>query len=129
MPSASSSSSPSVLAVPDLLGKVALVTGASTGIGAAVTRALGAQGMKVAVHYHQSQGPAEQVAAQIQAAGGQAMLVKADARDSSAIRQAVAQVLQAFGQIDVLINNAGGLVQRVPIAEFTDELFDEVLHL
>ncbi len=129
MPSASLSSSLSALAVPDLRGKVALVTGASTGIGAAVARALGAQGMKVAVHYNQSQGPAEQVAADIKAAGGQALLVRADARDSSAIRQAVAQVLQAFGQIDVLINNAGGLVQRVPITEFTDELFDEVLHL
>jgi 3-oxoacyl-[acyl-carrier protein] reductase len=98
------SSSLSALAVPDLHGKVALVTGASTGIGAAVARAFGAQGMKVAVHYNQSQDPAEQVATDIEAAGGQARLVRADVRDSSAIRQAVAQVLQEFGQIDVLIN-------------------------
>lgn len=130
MPSASSSnSSLSALAVPDLHGKVALVTGASTGIGAAVARTLGAQRMKVAVHYNQSEGPAREVAAAVEAAGGQALLVKADVRDSAAIRQTVAQVLQAFGRVDVLINNAGGLVQRVPIADFTDDLFDEVMHI
>jgi len=117
------------MAIPDLRGRVALVTGASTGIGAAVARAMGAQGMKVAVHYNQSEGPATEVAAAIEASGGQALLVKADVRDGAAVRQSVAQVLQAFGRIDVLVNNAGGLVKRVPIAEFTDELFDEVMHI
>ena len=115
--------------LPDLRGKVVLVTGASTGIGAAAARAFGAQGMKVAVHYNQSEGPAREVAAAVEAAGGAALLVKADVRDSLAIRTAVAQVLQSFGQIDILVNNAGGLVQRVPIAEFSDELFDEVMHI
>jgi 3-oxoacyl-[acyl-carrier protein] reductase len=124
-----SSSSLAGMALPDLRGRVALVTGASTGIGAAVARAMGAQGMKVAVHYNQSEGPAAEVAGAIRQAGGEALLVKADVRDSAAIPQAVAQALQAFGRIDVLVNNAGGLVQRVPIAEFTDELFDEVLHV
>lgn len=115
--------------IPDLRQRVALVTGASTGIGAAVAQAFGAQGMKVAVHYNQSEGPAKEVAEAVRRAGGEALLVKADVRDSGAIGQAVAQVLQAFGRIDVLVNNAGGLVQRVPIAEFTDELFDDVLHI
>lgn len=115
--------------LPDLRGKVVLVTGASTGIGAAAARAFGAQGMKVAVHYNQSEGPAREVAAAVEAAGGAALLVKADVRGSLAIRTAVAQVLQSFGQIDILVNNAGGLVQRVPIAEFSDELFDEVMHI
>jgi 3-oxoacyl-[acyl-carrier protein] reductase len=117
------------LAIPDLRGRVALVTGASTGIGAAAARARGAQGMKVAVHYNQSEGPAVEVARDIEAAGGTALLVRADVRDSDAIRHTVAQVLQAFGRIDVLVNNAGGLVKRVPIAEFSDELFDDVLHI
>ncbi|MDP3821204.1 MAG: SDR family NAD(P)-dependent oxidoreductase [Burkholderiales bacterium] len=117
------------MALPDLRGRVALVTGASTGIGAAVARAMGAQGMKVAVHYNQSESPATEVADAIRQAGGEALLVKADVRDSKAIPTAVAQVLAAFGRIDVLVNNAGGLVKRVPIAEFTDELFDEVLHV
>jgi 3-oxoacyl-[acyl-carrier protein] reductase len=113
----------------DLKGKVALVTGASTGIGAAVAREFGAHGMKVAVHYNQSEGPAREVADAITKAGGEALLVKADVRDSGAIRDSVDQVLRAFGHIDVLVNNAGGLVKRVPIADFTDELFDEVMHI
>jgi 3-oxoacyl-[acyl-carrier protein] reductase len=124
-------SSPPVtaVAIPDLRGRVALVTGASTGIGAAAARALGAQGMKVGVHYNQSEGPAAEVADAIRQSGGEALLVRADIRDSAAIQRAAAQVLQAFGRIDVLINNAGGLVKRVPVAQFTDELFDEVLHI
>jgi 3-oxoacyl-[acyl-carrier protein] reductase len=115
--------------LPDLRGKVALVTGASTGIGAAVAKAFGAQGMKVAVHYNSSEGPAKEVAAAVKAAGGEALLVKADVRDSAAIRTATQQVLQDFGRLDVLVNNAGSLVKRVPIVEMTDELFDEVLHI
>jgi 3-oxoacyl-[acyl-carrier protein] reductase len=123
------SSSLAAVALPDLRGRVALVTGASTGIGAAVAQAFGAQGMKVAVHYNQSEGPAKDVAEAIRKVGGEAVLVKADVRDSAAIEQCVAQVVKAFGRIDVLVNNAGGLVKRVPIADFTDELFDEVLHI
>lgn len=115
--------------IPDLRGKAAFVSGASTGIGAAVARGLGAQGMKVAVHYNRSEAQAQAVADAVREAGGQAMLVKADVRDSGTIRKAVAAVLQAFGRIDLLVNNAGSLVQRVPITELTDELFDEVLHI
>jgi 3-oxoacyl-[acyl-carrier protein] reductase len=115
--------------IADLKQRVALVTGASTGIGAAVARGFGAQGMKVAVHYNQSEGPAKEVAAAIRASGGEALLVQADVRDSDAIQKSVQQVAQVFGRIDVLVNNAGSLVKRVPIAEFSDELFDEVLHI
>jgi 3-oxoacyl-[acyl-carrier protein] reductase len=81
------------------------------------------------VHYNQSEGPAREVADAVKQAGGEALLVRADARDSAAIARAVAQVREAFGGIDVLVNNAGGLVKRVPVAEFTDELFDEVLQI
>jgi 3-oxoacyl-[acyl-carrier protein] reductase len=117
------------LALPELRGRCALVSGASTGIGAAVARAFGAQAMKVAVHYNQSEGPAREVADAVKQAGGEALLVQADARDSAAIGRAVAKVREAFGGIDVLVNNAGGLVKRVPVAEFTDELFDEILQI
>lgn len=113
----------------DLQGKVALITGASTGIGAAVARAYAVQGMQVVVHYNQSEAPAAQVVADIQAAGGRAVMLRADVRDTGAIRTCVANAMAAFGRIDVLVNNAGGLVQRVPIADFTDALFDEIMHI
>lgn len=115
--------------IPDLHRRCVLVTGASTGIGAAVARAFGAQGARVAVHYNQSEGPASEVVDAICSAGGDAIKVRADVRDSAAIRAAVKHVREAFGGIDILVNNAGSLVQRVPIADFTDELFDEVLHI
>lgn len=113
----------------DLKGKTALVTGASTGIGAAVAKAFAARGMHVAVHYNSSAGPAKEVVDAIAAAGGNAFALQGDVRDTSAIRQVVQQAQQKLGSIDVLVNNAGGLVQRVPIADMPDELFDEVLHL
>jgi len=113
----------------DLKGKTALVTGASTGIGAAVARAFAAHGMRVAVHYNSSADAASQVVTDITAAGGAAFAVKGDVRDSAAIRAIVQETHSRLGSIDVLVNNAGGLVQRVPIAEMSDELFDEVLHL
>ena len=113
----------------DLQGKVVLVTGASTGIGAAVARAFGAHGARVAVHYNQSEGPAGEVEADIRASGGEAIRVRADVRDSAAIKATVNEVANTWGRIDVLVNNAGSLVRRVPIAELTDELFDDVLHI
>lgn len=113
----------------DLKHKVALVTGASTGIGAAVATAFAAQGMRVAVHYNSSADAAAQVVDAITASGGQAFALQADVRDTAAIRRSVQDVHARWGGIDVLVNNAGGLVQRVPIAQMPDELFDEVLHL
>lgn len=113
----------------DLKGKVAFVSGASTGIGAAVARAYAAHGMAVVVHYNASEGPASEVVAAIRAAGGKAEAIRADVRDGKAIKAAVARALEVFGRIDVLVNNAGSLVKRVPIAEMTDELFDDVLRV
>lgn len=113
----------------DLKGRSALVTGASTGIGAAVAIAYAARGMRVAVHYNSSAAAAEQVVGTIRAAGGEAFALQGDVRDSAAIRRVVAQADERLGGIDVLVNNAGSLVKRVPIADFDDALFDEVLHI
>jgi 3-oxoacyl-[acyl-carrier protein] reductase len=113
----------------DLKGKTALVTGASTGIGAAVAIAFAARGMRVAVHYNSSADAANQVAETIRQAGGDAFTLQADVRDTGAIRECVKQAASRLGRIDVLVNNAGSLVKRVPIAEFDDALFDEVMHI
>jgi 3-oxoacyl-[acyl-carrier protein] reductase len=113
----------------DLQGKTALVTGASTGIGAAVAIAFGARGMRVAVHYNQSAGPAQAVVDTIVKAGGDAFALQGDVRNAADIVRVVRETKARLGSIDVLVNNAGSLVKRVPIAEFDDALFDEVLHI
>lgn len=113
----------------DLEGKTALVTGASTGIGAAVARAYAARGVRVAVHYNRSTGPANELVGAITAAGGEAFALQGDVRDGEAIRRVVRETIARWGAIDILVNNAGSLVKRVPIAEFDDALFDEVLHI
>jgi len=113
----------------DLKGKTALVTGASTGIGAAVAIAFAARGMRVAVHYNSSADAANHVVETIHKAGGDAFALQGDVLDTAAIRECVKQTAARFGRIDVLVNNAGSLVKRVPIAEFDDALFDEVMHI
>ncbi|MEJ8812529.1 glucose 1-dehydrogenase [Variovorax ureilyticus] len=113
----------------DLKGRSVLVTGASTGIGAAVAIGFAARGMRVAVHYNSSADAANQVVATIKSAGGEAFALQADVRDSAAITRVVEEANERLGGIDVLVNNAGGLVKRMPITEFDDRIFDEVLHL
>ncbi|MEJ8853913.1 glucose 1-dehydrogenase [Variovorax robiniae] len=113
----------------DLKGKTALITGASTGIGAAVAIAYAARGMRVAVHYNSSADAAEKVVATIKAAGGDAFTLRADVRDTAAIKAATQEANDKLGGVDVLVNNAGSLVKRVPIADLDDALFDEVMHI
>ena len=110
-------------------GKAVLVTGASTGIGAAVAHAFGAAGASVGVHYNRSQAEARQVAADIEQAGGQAHLIHADVSDAAQAATVVQSMLSAFGRLDILVNNAGALVQRSPVADATDELYSEVMRL
>ena len=114
---------------PDLAGKSVLVTGASTGIGAAAARAFAAAGCRVAIHYNASLNRAEEVAADVRFAGAEAFLVGGDLRTSAKAREVVDEAAARFGGLDILINNAGGLVRRVPIDEIDDEFFDAVIDL
>ena len=111
------------LTIPDLAGKVFLVTGASTGIGAAVAIALADQGASVAVHYHASADAAARVADVIKEAGGTAFLVGGDVTEYEACYAIVQRSADHFGKIDGLINNAGGMLGRIPI-EQSDERHD-----
>ena len=114
---------------PDLPGKRVLVTGASTGIGAAAAHAFAAAGCRVVVHYNASREKAEAVRSAIQRAGGEAHLVHGDVRSSKVARAIVDEAAEKLGGLDVLVNNAGGLVRRVPVAELDDAVFDEIVNL
>jgi 3-oxoacyl-[acyl-carrier protein] reductase len=109
-----------------LADKVALVTGGSRGIGAAIARRLAADGAAVALTYSASPGQAEEVVHAIEAAGGRARAIRADATDAERVRASVSETVAAFGALDILVNNAGVAVVA-PIEELSLEDFDRML--
>jgi 3-oxoacyl-[acyl-carrier protein] reductase len=108
--------------VKSLAGKVAVVTGASKGIGAAVARALGAAGAVVAVNYASDKSGAERVVADIAAAGGKAIAIKGDVANPADVARLFAETSKAFGRLDILVNNAG-IYKYVPLGDITPEAF------
>lgn len=115
--------------LPELEGKAVLITGASTGIGAVVARAFAAQGAWVGLHYNASREAAEALAAEIEAGQGRVRLIQSDMSTGAGARDAVDQAVAAFGRLDGLINNAGGMVRRVPYAEASERDYDEIMDL
>jgi len=113
----------------DLNGKVALVTGSSSGIGRAAAEALAANGARVAINFHHNEAGAEAARAKIAGDGGEAIIVQADVTNSSQVQSLVEQTVSEFGPIDILVNNAGSLIERLKILELTEERWDEVIDL
>ena len=109
-----------------LANKVALVTGASRGIGRAVALALAREGAAVAVNYRERATDADEVVASIREAGGRAMAVAADVSDSAAVTNMIAAVERELGPVDVLVNNAG-LAIMTGIDDLTEEQFDRTI--
>lgn len=111
----------------NLSKKSALVTGASRGIGAAIAKRLAAEGASVAITYSSaSSEKADEVVREIEAAGGKAISIRADAADADAVRAAVNQTVSTFGGIDILVNNAG-IATMAPIEQYALEDFDKLL--
>lgn len=107
-------------------GKTALVTGASRGIGRAIALRLAAEGARVAINYAGNVKAAEEVKAAIEAAGGTAILCRADVADSAAVEAMIADVAKEFGAIDILVNNAG-ITRDTLLMRMKDEDFAKVL--
>lgn len=105
-----------------LKNKVAVVTGASKGIGAGIAKALAAEGASVVVNYASSKGDADRVVADITQKGGTAVAVQGDVAKAAEVRRIFAETKQAFGRLDILVNNAG-VYQFAPLADITEEEF------
>ncbi|BAY15615.1 short-chain dehydrogenase/reductase SDR [Anabaenopsis circularis NIES-21] len=109
-----------------LIDKVALVTGGSRGIGAAIAKRLAQEGAVVAFTYTSSSQKAEDLAQAIQATGGQALAIRADSADVEAVKNAIAQTVKTFGRLDILVNNAG-VAALAPIDQFSLDEFDRLI--
>jgi len=114
---------------PDLSKKVALVTGASSGIGRATANYLAQCGAAVAINYHANETGAEATKAEITKTGGRAIAIRADVTRTEDINELVRQTSEQLGPIDILVNNAGSLVERLKILELTEERWDYVMNL
>jgi len=110
-----------------LTGKVAIVTGAGRGIGAAIARKLAQEGAKVVVNYGSSAEAASRVVAEIEAAGGMAIAVQASVADQSQVDSMVKQAVDSFGTIDILVNNAGITRDKLLLRMNVDD-WDDVLN-
>jgi 3-oxoacyl-[acyl-carrier protein] reductase len=117
------------LPVTDLRDRVVLITGASTGIGAAAAKAFARAGSKLALHYNASAAEAEAVATAARDLGAETVLTQGDLGQAATVPRIVAETMERFGRIDVLINNAGGMLGRRSIAEYAESHLQEVLAL
>jgi 3-oxoacyl-[acyl-carrier protein] reductase len=110
----------------DLEGRIALVTGASRGIGRAIAMQLAEAGADLAVNYQRQAEQAAQVCAEIRAVGQRAVAVAADVADSAQVQQLIQTVQQQLGPVDILVNNAG-ITRPQPLEEITEQDWDDVL--
>src|SRR5499426_1193515 len=113
----------------DLTGKVALVTGASSGIGYATAVTLAECGAAVCLNYHRNESGAAQAQKQISDAGGRAISVQADVTRTDEVTKLVQRASAELGPLDILVNNAGSLVERLRILDLTESRWDEVIDL
>jgi 3-oxoacyl-[acyl-carrier protein] reductase len=109
--------------------EVAWVTGSSTGIGRAVAEGFAEQGCRVVVHYNASEDEAREVVEQIESSGGKAALVGGDVSDAGEVKRMVAEIEDRYGRLNILVNNAGSLIERSTLEEMTEDLWDRVMQV
>ena len=112
----------------NLEGKIALITGGSRGIGAAIATRLASDGARVAITYSKGADAAASVVKEIEREGGKAIAIQADAADADAVKAAVEKVVATFGQLDILVNNAGTAIPK-PFEETTLEEMDRLIDI
>jgi 3-oxoacyl-[acyl-carrier protein] reductase len=115
--------------VPGLFGRVVLVTGGGKGIGAAVARGFADSGARVMIHCHQSRDTADELAEGITANGGEASVIQADISAQGESERVIGACVERFGQLDVLVNNAGAMVGRQRLGDVDDAFIDQVFDL
>lgn len=108
---------------PSLQGKVAVVTGGSLGIGAGIVRRLAAEGVAVTLDYHTHSDTSDTIAREIQGQGGKVLVVQADVSQVASVQNLVAQTVQTFGRLDIMVNNAG-IEEPTPFTDVTEQSWD-----
>src|SRR5215467_15062225 len=113
----------------DLTGKVAIVTGASSGIGHATALALANCGAAVTINYHRNERGAEMLRDQLVGSGSKAIAIHADITNTADVDALVKRTEDEFGAVDILVNNAGSLIERLRIRDLSEERWDQVIDL
>src|ERR1700722_9347843 len=111
-----------------LKGKVTIVTGASRGRGAAIARRFAKEGSKVVIDYNRSEAEAVRLLDEIQKAGGEGMIVKADVSDPADVKRLVTKTVETYGRVDVLINNAGVMFTQT-FLDAEDDTWDKTIDI
>ena len=109
-----------------LNGRVAIVTGASRGIGKAIAKRFAKEGAKVVINYNHSRSQAAKLLREIQAAGGEAIIVRADVSNPSDVKRLVKKTVEAYGRVDVLVNNAGVLFEET-FLDAAEDVWDKTI--
>jgi 3-oxoacyl-[acyl-carrier protein] reductase len=111
-----------------LKGKVAIITGASRGIGSAIARAFSKEGAKVVINYNFSEEKATQLAEEIKKSGGEALAIKADVSKPDEVKQLVKKTVDRYGTVDILVNNAGVLFDKT-FLDASEEIWDKTIDI